>query len=103
MNILYQSDDTYACQLGISLTSLLINNTESTELNIFILDAGISTYNKYRIIETCNFYNRKCYFLDCKDLLSKLEDLQKELDKAIKEERYEDAAKIRDKIKEMYK
>ena len=76
MNILYQSDDTYACQLGISLTSLLINNTESTELNIFILDAGISTYNKYRIIETCNFYNRKCYFLDCKDLLSKLEDLQ---------------------------
>ena len=34
---------------------------------------------------------------------SKLEDLQKELDKAIKEERYEDAAKIRDKIKEMNK
>lgn len=31
------------------------------------------------------------------------EDLQKELDKAIKEERYEDAAKIRDKIKEMGK
>ncbi len=34
---------------------------------------------------------------------SELEDLQKELDKAIKEERYEDAAKIRDKIKEMNK
>ena len=34
---------------------------------------------------------------------SKLEELQKELDKAIKEERYEDAAKIRDKIKEMNK
>ncbi len=33
----------------------------------------------------------------------KLEDLQKQLDKAIKEERYEDAAKIRDKIKEMNK
>ena len=31
------------------------------------------------------------------------EDMQKELDKAIKEERYEDAAKIRDKIKEMEK
>ncbi len=31
------------------------------------------------------------------------EDLQKELDKAIKEERYEDAAKIRDKMKEMGK
>ena len=35
--------------------------------------------------------------------LQKLEDLQKQLDKAIKEERYEDAAKIRDKIKEMNK
>ena len=34
---------------------------------------------------------------------SELEDLQKQLDKAIKEERYEDAAKIRDKIKEMNK
>ena len=34
---------------------------------------------------------------------SKLEDLQKELDRAIKEERYEDAAKIRDEIKEMNK
>lgn len=33
----------------------------------------------------------------------KLQDLQKELDKAIKEERYEDAAKIRDKIKEIDK
>lgn len=31
------------------------------------------------------------------------QDLQKELDKAIKEERYEDAAKIRDKMKEMGK
>lgn len=31
------------------------------------------------------------------------EDLEKELDKAIKEERYEDAAKIRDKMKEMGK
>lgn len=31
------------------------------------------------------------------------EDLQRELDKAIKEERYEDAAKIRDKMKEMGK
>ena len=40
----------------------------------------------------------------CKDEKStKLEELQKELDKAIKEERYEDAAKIRDKIKEMNK
>lgn len=34
---------------------------------------------------------------------TQLEDLQKQLDKAIKEERYEDAAKIRDKIKEMNK
>lgn len=34
---------------------------------------------------------------------SELENLQKQLDKAIKEERYEDAAKIRDKIKEMNK
>lgn len=32
-----------------------------------------------------------------------IEDLQKQLDKAVKEERYEDAAKIRDKIKEIDK
>lgn len=34
---------------------------------------------------------------------SDLEDLKSQLDKAIKEERYEDAANIRDKIKEMDK
>ena len=32
-----------------------------------------------------------------------LDDLKKQLDKAVKEERYEDAAKIRDKIKEIDK
>ena len=34
---------------------------------------------------------------------SKLEKLQRELKKAIKDERYEDAAKIRDEIKELEK
>ena len=38
-----------------------------------------------------------------KEELSDKDKLQKELTKAIKEERYEDAAKIRDKIKEMDK
>lgn len=61
MNILYQSDDTYACQLGISLTSLLINNTESTELNIFILERkyfGYSERNLQNSFIKWEIYNR---------------------------------------------
>ena len=34
---------------------------------------------------------------------SKIEKLKKELNQAVKEERYEDAAKIRDQIKEIEK
>ena len=37
---------------------------------------------------------------DKKQITNKKNDLQKELEKAIKEERYEDAAKIRDQLKE---
>ena len=41
--------------------------------------------------------------LVCSKKQEQIEDLQKQLDKAVKEERYEDAAKIRDKIKEIDK
>ena len=36
MNIVYSSSDSYAQVMGVSLFSLLKNNTDSPELNIFI-------------------------------------------------------------------
>ena len=35
MNIVYSSSDSYAQVMGVSLLSLLKNNTDSPELNIF--------------------------------------------------------------------
>ena len=41
MNIVYSSSDSYAPIMGVSLYSLLKNNTDSHELNIFIIDNNI--------------------------------------------------------------
>ena len=46
-------------------------------------------------------FQRKEILKKVKDKTEKLDSLKKDLNKAIEEERYEDAAKIRDKIKEI--
>jgi len=68
LNILYQSDDAYASYLGISLSSLLISNKSCEEINIYILDIGISETNKLKIQKTCGYYHRNCELIDCKDI-----------------------------------
>ena len=49
MNVLYASDDKFAGILGTSLVSLMENNRDSSEINVFILDDGISQGNKEKL------------------------------------------------------
>lgn len=52
MNILLASDDNYAPLLGVTIYSLLKNNeTDFNEINIFVLDDGISDINKDKLYE----------------------------------------------------
>ncbi len=56
--IVYASDDGYAEVLGVSLTSLFENNQDATNIQVTILDSGISSTNHERIEEICRKYDR---------------------------------------------
>ncbi|WP_026508542.1 glycosyltransferase family 8 protein [Butyrivibrio sp. MC2013] len=64
MTVVYVSDDNYAHLLGISLTSLYENNKDVIELNVFIIDDGISDRNKKKIYDTARRFGREvCFFI----------------------------------------
>lgn len=65
MDILYQSDDVYAPYMGISITSLLINNPYYEAIKIYVLDGGISSQNKDKLRQTCDHYGVSMQFIDC--------------------------------------
>ena len=63
MNIVYSSSDSYSPVAGVSLLSLLENNQSSAQLNVFIIDNGISDKNKEKFRKTCNKFGRKLTFI----------------------------------------
>lgn len=68
MNILYASNDGYTCFLGISLYSLLVNNTKCESINIYIFSYGITKSNIDRIIKMVESFKRNVFFIDISDL-----------------------------------
>lgn len=63
MNVVYSSSDSYSEICGVSLTSLLFNNKDSDEINIFIVDNGISKLNKEKLVNTASNFHRNVIFL----------------------------------------
>ena len=51
LNVLYQTDDNYAAIAGVSMTSLFRTNPHMDEINIYILDNGISAENIEKVSE----------------------------------------------------
>lgn len=68
MNILYASDDNYAEIMGTSIVSLLENNKDIDDINIFIVQDQISENNQKKITELVSSYNRKATILDKPDI-----------------------------------
>ncbi len=64
LNILYQSNDYYAPYLGVSLLSLLDNNKHIREINVFIIDDGISKENRDKIQQVVDQFGRKVCYID---------------------------------------
>lgn len=75
LNVLYQSDDNYAPQTGVSMTSLCINNKELPEINFFVLDDGISEENKARMAEIAREHERPLTFVDTASIKKRLIEL----------------------------
>ena len=54
MNVVYYSSDFFSEMCGVSIESLLENNTETDEINIYIVEDNISDINKYIEVLTNN-------------------------------------------------
>ena len=71
MDILYSSSDSYAFLAGISILSLLENNQEYPDIQIYIMDNAISEDNKRKLTDVVERYQREITFVpmpDMKDL-----------------------------------
>lgn len=75
LNILYQSSDSYAAIMGVSIVSLLTNNKHLKELNIFILNDNISNYSITKLKLLCEEYSRKLIIIDTAAILKQLKEL----------------------------
>lgn len=63
MNVVYSSDNNYAQHLCVSLVSLLENNREEDEINIFIIENKIQDDSKNRIDSVVKKYSRGIYWI----------------------------------------
>ena len=63
MNIVYSASDLYSSLAGISITSVLMNNTAAEEIQIIMLDNGIGEANKAKLTATVEKYGRSIRFV----------------------------------------
>lgn len=68
MKIVYASDDNYVEIMAVSICSLLENNIDSKNIEIYILSNRILESNKKKIIDMVCSYGRKIDFIDVKDI-----------------------------------
>lgn len=70
MNICYNPNDTYCQHTAVSLASLLENNKNSKEINVYILCENVSEKNKEKFKKlTDNYPNTALKIIDCSDLI----------------------------------
>ena len=68
LNVLYQSDDHYILASAASITSLLINNKQLDEINIYYIGLEISEENKLKLNQLVDLYhNAKLFFVDAQE------------------------------------
>lgn len=67
MNVVYSSSDSYSMVAGISMYSLLENNQSVDELNIFLIENGMSQENKDKFTTMCQKFNRQITFIPISD------------------------------------
>jgi len=74
LNVLYQSDDNYAPITGVSATSLMENNKDLDEINIYLLNDRISDTNLEKFENCCKHYGRNLIVLETTEIITKLKD-----------------------------
>ena len=64
VNIVYSTSDTYSEIAAVSIVSLFDNCKDFSEINVYVIDMGISNRNKRRLEELADRYSRKLFFLE---------------------------------------
>jgi lipopolysaccharide/colanic/teichoic acid biosynthesis glycosyltransferase/lipopolysaccharide biosynthesis glycosyltransferase len=62
MDIVYSCDDRFVWIMGVSMLSLVENNREVGDICFHVLDGGISSENRKKIILMIDSYGRSCHF-----------------------------------------
>lgn len=75
LDVLYQTDDGYAVFCGVSLYSLLANNTHIDDISIWIIDDHISSENKQKMKGVAEEFGRSLHFLDLQFAVEMLETI----------------------------
>lgn len=74
VHIVYASDDKFAEILGVSLVSLYENSKDMDDIIVYVLDSGISSENRDKLLTICRDYKRTdIQFITAKDISKKLE------------------------------
>lgn len=75
MNVIYSSSDLYCELAAVSIVSLLANSQDADEINVYMIDKGISKKHKNDLQEIVDKYGRKLIFLANLDVES-IADMQ---------------------------
>lgn len=70
--VVYSTDKNYCMHLGISIVSLLENNTEFDDIEIYVIEREIGSNNKKILFNIVNKYNRKILFIKFSDVESRI-------------------------------
>lgn len=74
LQVVYASDDKFAEILGVSLTSLYENNKAMEQINIYVLDSGITSSNKEKLNTLSEKYGRaSIQWLEAKNIGEELQ------------------------------
>lgn len=66
---MYSSDNNYTSIVGVSITSLLENNKEFTNIYIYFIDCGLTEESKKILLKLVKKYNRIITFHPLKDVI----------------------------------
>lgn len=70
--VAYAADDNYAKYFGISVLSLFKSNIGFDDINVYLLDCGISEDSKLKLDEIAKDYNRHIHYILAEDLIKNL-------------------------------
>ena len=72
MNIVYATDDLYSRLVLVSLKSVFMNNVDVDEINVYIVEDGVTEENKALLTDLANDYRRNIQFIPLMEEYAKI-------------------------------